>query len=108
MVWSMKWKRDPLGNIIKWKARLCAGGHKSVKFVDYWSTYSPVVSRSTVRLVLILALINNWHMKSIDLVLAFPQASVQTDIYMQPLKMPLNFIIPDIQILSDRFTNATS
>lgn len=34
MVWSMKRKRDPLGNIIKWKARLCAGGHKSVEYVD--------------------------------------------------------------------------
>jgi hypothetical protein len=25
MVWSMKRKRNPVGNIVKWKARLCAG-----------------------------------------------------------------------------------
>ena len=29
MVWSMKRKRNPVGEIIKWKARLCAGGHRS-------------------------------------------------------------------------------
>ena len=38
MVWAMKRKRNPLGEITKWKARLCAGGHRSVEFVDYWDT----------------------------------------------------------------------
>jgi hypothetical protein len=58
MVWSMKRKRDPIGEIIKLKARLCAGGHKSLEFVDYWTTYSPVVSWNSVRLVVSMALIN--------------------------------------------------
>ena len=26
-VWSMKRNRNPIGKIMKWKARLCAGGH---------------------------------------------------------------------------------
>eukprot|EP00980_Cylindrotheca_fusiformis_P016832 scaffold5080_cov130-Cylindrotheca_fusiformis.AAC.1 len=62
MVWAMKRKRNPVGEIIKWKARLCAGGHKSIENVDYWSTYSPVVSWSTVRLMIVFALLNDWHM----------------------------------------------
>jgi hypothetical protein len=44
MVWSMKRKRNPIGEITKWKAPLCAGGPKSVEFVGYWSTYYPAVS----------------------------------------------------------------
>ena len=32
--WSMKRKRNPLGEITKWKARLCAGGHKSIENID--------------------------------------------------------------------------
>ncbi|CAJ1960805.1 unnamed protein product [Cylindrotheca closterium] len=56
MIWSMKRKRDPLSNFTKWKARLCAGSHRSVEFVDYWSTYSPVVSWSTVRVLIMMAL----------------------------------------------------
>ena len=81
MVWSMKRKRNPIGEVTRHKARLCAGGHKSIEFIDYWSTYSPVVSWNSVRLMLVMAIINNWHMQSIDFVLAFPQAPVKTDIY---------------------------
>jgi hypothetical protein len=95
MVWSMKRKRNPIGTIIKWKARLCAGGHKSIELVDYSMTYSPVVSWNTVRLIIVMALVNNdWYMQSIDFVLAFPQAPIKTDIFMRPPKVPHDFIIP--------------
>ena len=68
----MKRKRNPLGVIVKCKARLCAGGHRSIESIDYWATYSPVVSWITVRLMIVFAILNDWHMESIDFVLAFP------------------------------------
>jgi Reverse transcriptase (RNA-dependent DNA polymerase) len=80
-------------------------GHKSVEFIDYWSTYSPVVSWSTVRLLIIITLINDWHMRSIDFVLAYPQAPVKTDIYMFPPKVPPSFVIPDLPTAADRANN---
>jgi len=83
MVWSMKHKRDPTGAIIKWKARLCAHGGMQVYGDTFWDTYSPVVTWSTVRLVMILALVLGWEMRSIDFILAFPQADVKSDIYMR-------------------------
>ena len=104
MVWSMKRKRNPLGEITKWKARLCAGGHRSIEFVDNWDTYSPIVSWQTIRLVFTLAIVNNWHIHSIDFVMAFPQADIKTDMYMRPPKVPHNFHIPDIPLFTDRFT----
>ena len=106
MVWSMKRKRNPLGDIIKWKARLCAGGHKQVHGVDYWSTYSPVVSWSTLRIVMNLALVHNWHMEAIDFVLAYPQAPCQSDVYMQLPKVPSDFVIPDVPDPATRATKA--
>ncbi|MEL6660877.1 MAG: reverse transcriptase domain-containing protein, partial [Bacteroidota bacterium] len=66
MVWSMKRKRDPAGSIIKWKARLCVGGHRQIHGIDYWSTYAPVVSWSTIRLIITIAVILDWHIHSID------------------------------------------
>ena len=105
MVCSMKRKRNPLGEITEWMARLCAGGHKSIENVNYWATYSPVVSWSTVRLILVLALINNWTMRSIDFVMAFPQADTKTDLYMKPPTVPSNFVIPYLPKLMDRFTH---
>jgi len=106
MVWSMKRKTNPIGKVVKWKARLCVGGHRSVKFVDYWDTYSPVVSWNTVRLLLVISLINNWHMQSIDFVLAFPQAPVKTDIYLKPPRVPPGFQIPDLPKPADKFIKA--
>ena len=93
MVCSIKCKRNPVGHVIKWKACLCAGGYRSVENVDYWATYSPVVSWSTVRPMIVFAIINNWHMESIDFVLAHPQAPVKTDIFMQPPRVPPGFLI---------------
>ena len=104
MVWSMKRKRNLVGEVMKWKARLCAGGHRSVEFVDFWDTYSPVVSWQTARLVFILSITNNWHIRSIDFILAFPQASVKTDICMRPTSVPANFKVPDLPLFADRFT----
>ena len=72
MVWAMTRKRNPIDEIIKWKARLCAGGHMSRELVDYWDTYSPVVSWQTIRLIFVIALMNNWHIQSIDLAMAYP------------------------------------
>ena len=35
MVRSMKRKRNLLGDIVIWKARLCVGGHRSIKSIEY-------------------------------------------------------------------------
>ena len=36
--------------------------------------------------------------------MAFPQAKVKTDIFMRPPTVPADFIIPDIPVYTDRFT----
>ena len=83
MVWTLRRKRDPAGEILKWKARLCAGGHRQVFGDTCWTTFAPVVSWTTVRCVFIMALLMGWHMRSIDFVMAYTQADVKTDIFMQ-------------------------
>ena len=55
--------------------------------------------------MIVLAILNDWHMESIDFVLAFPQAPIKTDIYMRPPKVPSGFSIPDLPAFSDRFLN---
>jgi len=81
-VWSFKRKRNPFGEITKYKARLCCHGGQTIKGVHYEETFSPVVSLATFRMMLTLSLIHGWHARQIDFVLAFPQAKVKTDIYM--------------------------
>jgi hypothetical protein len=81
-IWSFKRKRNPLGQITKYKARLCCHGGQTVKGVHYDDTFSPVVAWSTVRMLLTLSEVYGWHARQIDFVLAFPQADVRTDVYM--------------------------
>ena len=88
MVWTLRHKRDPAGDIQKWKSCLCAGGHRQVFMDTYWTSLAPVVSWTTVRCVFILALLLGWHMWSIDFVMAYTQANVKTDIFMQLPKGP--------------------
>ena len=81
-VWSMKRKRNPLGQVIKCKARLCAHGGQTQEGIHYTNTFAPVVTWTTIRFLLILSLINGWHTRQIDFVMAYPQAKVSHDVYM--------------------------
>jgi hypothetical protein len=54
--------------------------------------------------MVVMALLNGWHMRSIDFVLAFPQDPVKTDIYMNPPRVPNGFDIPDLPTLSDKLS----
>ena len=83
-VWSMKRKRNPLGVIAKCKARLCAHGGQTIESVHYESTYAPVATWTTIRFLLTASLINNWHTRQIDFVLAHPQAKVSHDVFVLP------------------------
>ena len=83
-VWQMKRKRDiRTGEIKKYKARLNLDGSRMVKGKHYELTYSPVVRWFSVRLLLALALANSWHTTQIDYVLAYPQAPIEREIYME-------------------------
>ncbi len=82
-IWSFKRKRFPDGSLNKHKARLCAHGGQQTWGLDYWDTYAPVVTWASVRLLLIVAKIHGLHSKSIDFVLAFPQADLDLPVYME-------------------------
>jgi hypothetical protein len=81
-VWSFKRKRKPDGTLIKHKARLCAHGGMQIHGENYWETYSPVVKWMSICTMLTIALIKKLHTRSIDFTLAFPQADVDVQIYM--------------------------
>ena len=102
-VWSMKQKKNSVGEITEWKSILSAGGHKSIEGLDYWETYFPVVSWSTVRLVLYRAIMTIWHIKLVDFVQAFSQAPVKIDAIIRPPRVPHNFLITNWQKITGRF-----
>ena len=82
-IWSFKRKRFPDGRVMKHKARLCAHGGMQQWGVDYWETYTPVVNWLCVRALLILSVVHKYHSRSIDFLLAFPQAKLEEDVFVE-------------------------
>ena len=82
-IWSFKRKMFLDGSLNKHKARLCAHGGQQTWGLDYWDTYAPVVTWASVCLLLIVAKIHGLQSKSIDFVLAFPQADLDVPVYME-------------------------
>ena len=89
-VWSFKRKRYPDDRILKHKARLCGHGGMQTWGENYWETYAPVVNWLSVRTLMAMSIIHDLETRSIDFVLAFPQADLDVDIYME---LPYGFDI---------------
>ena len=51
--------------------------------VNYWDTYAPVVSWSSIRILMTIAKLHNLHTKSIDFVQAYPQAELKSTIFLR-------------------------
>jgi hypothetical protein len=82
-IWSYRRKRTPAGALLKHKARICTDGSQQQYGIDYWETYAPVVSWTTVRLLLTLASLHGWKSTQIDFAQALTQPPIEEDIYMR-------------------------
>jgi Reverse transcriptase (RNA-dependent DNA polymerase) len=88
-VWAFRRKRRITTNeVYKWKARLNIHGGRQLLRINYWETYAPVVGWLTIRLFLNLMIVNGWTSRQIDFMLAFPQADIECDVYME---VPIGF-----------------
>ena len=81
--WEFRIKRFPTGLIQKFKARFCVRGDKQVEGVDFFDTYAPVVSWTTIRLLLVLKGYLGLATKQVDFSNAFAQADVKEKVYME-------------------------
>ncbi len=83
-VWAMKRKRRiDTRQVYKWKARLNVHGGMQKYGINYWETFSPVVGWTIIRFFLILSIIFGWSTRQLDFVLAYPQADIECELYME-------------------------
>ena len=76
--WVFHHKRAPKGIITKFKERYCVRGDLQE---DTPETYAPVVSWSTIRLVLFFTLTQNCHLTYVDFNNAFVQADLKDPVW---------------------------
>ena len=91
-IWSFKHKWYPDGTPLKHKARLCAHGGMQTWGQNYLETYAPVRNWTSIWIILAIAKTHGLSSKSIDFVLAFPQADLEIPVY---IEIPVGFDAPD-------------
>ena len=87
-IWYFKQKQKPEGELLKYKAFLCAHGGIQKWGNSYWETYSLVINILSVRLIHEIYKIHNIDSKAIYFVLAFSKVDLEDDIMIQ---LPIAF-----------------
>ena len=75
--WVFRRKRAPMGHVIKHKARYCVRGDLQEVLDD---TFAPVVAWSTIRMVLVFAVTQDWPLICVDFSNAFVQAQLNSPV----------------------------
>ena len=79
-----KKKEGPRWDVIKNQSHLCTNGGLQQWKVNYWYIYSPVFKLVYFKESITLIILRNLHTKSVDLGLAYTQADVKLEKFIEP------------------------
>ena len=84
--WVFQLKKDAAGNVERYKARLVARGFQQRQGRDFGETFAPVASLDTVRTMIAITAIKDYHMLQFDVSTAFLNGVLSETVYVDPPK----------------------
>ena len=81
--WVFTIKYNPDGTISRHKARLVARGFTQAYDIDYTETFSPVVRLNSIRVLLSLAVNQDWSLHQLDVSNAFLYGDLDEQVFME-------------------------
>jgi len=84
--WVFKTKRDSLGNIERYMARLVAKEFTQKEGIDYTKTFSPVSKKDYLRIILALVAHFDLELQQMDVKIAFLNGDLEEEVYMKQPK----------------------
>jgi len=81
--WVLQAKEDEFGEIQLYKARLVAQGFRQQAGIDYVETFSPVLHRKSIRILMALAVENWWTIQHVDLVSAYLNSEIKEEVELE-------------------------
>ena len=94
--WVYKIKESNYSDLIEFKARFVAKGFEQLYGLDYIETFASVIKQMAWKLIFALAVLNNWLIYKIDMISAFTQGGIDTNIYLIP-PMGLEYLNPNLK-----------
>jgi hypothetical protein len=84
--WVYKTKHDSKGSIERFKARLVAKDFTQREGIDYTETFSPVSSKDSFRIIMVLVAHYDLELHQMDVKTAFLNGNLQENVYMSQPK----------------------
>lgn len=84
--WVFKLKKNEDGDIERYKARLVAQGYGQIPGTDYNETYSSVVRKESIRLMIAVLVEKGWQQEHWDVATAYLHSPLQDQVFMEQPK----------------------
>ncbi|MBW0527742.1 hypothetical protein O181_067457 [Austropuccinia psidii MF-1] len=80
----------------QFKARLVARGFRQIHGINYDKTFSPTPTFNSVRLLFSTSCLNNWNIRTFDVIVAFLHSLIDKPVYVWP---PMGINVPKLKVL---------